>query len=50
MEKKSIVPCSEFRYALINSDTLLEKKFFSHPLALQKLSLFLMEIYKVFTI
>lgn len=47
LEKKSIIPCSGFRYVTINSETILEKKYFLHPLALQKLALFLMEIYKV---
>ena len=32
---------------MINSETIIEKKYFLHPLALQKLALFLMEIFKV---
>lgn len=35
------------RYGLMTSETLLEKKFFLHPISLQKLALCLMEIYQV---
>lgn len=34
LEKKAILPCSDFRYVNISSDTLQEKKFFSHPFSL----------------
>ena len=35
------------RYGLITNESLLEKKFFLHPISLQKLALCLMEIYQV---
>ena len=46
IEKKHISTNPEMRYAVIYNDNLQEIKFFQHPLALQKLALFVMEAYK----
>ena len=46
IEKKSIYPAQGLRYAIIYNDNLQEVKFFQYPLALQKLALFVMEIYQ----
>jgi len=46
IEKKSILPAQELRYAIMYNDNLQEVKFFQYPLALQKLALFVMDAYK----
>ena len=42
---KKVIPCTHFRYSIINTDVLSEIKIFQHPLSLQKLALFIMEAY-----
>lgn len=46
IEKKAISPVTEFRYAIISSDTLTQTKFFHHPLAMKKLNCFIQEAYQ----
>jgi cell division control protein 45 len=45
IDKKAINPTNEFRYSIIPSDSLTQTKFFHHPLALKKLTCFIMEAY-----
>ncbi|CAI2361197.1 unnamed protein product [Moneuplotes crassus] len=42
---KIVKPCTYFRYAIIKNDILAEVKLFHHPMAIQKLALFVMEAY-----
>ncbi len=42
---KKVKPCTYFRYAIVPNDVLAEVKLFQHPLAIQKLALFIMEAY-----
>lgn len=46
IEKKAISPASEFRYAIISSDSINQIKFFHHPLAIKKLNCFIQEAYQ----
>ena len=46
IEKKSIYPAQEIRYAVMQSESLQEIKFFQNPLGLQRLALFVMDAYK----
>jgi cell division control protein 45 len=45
IDKKAIQPCNNFRYSIINTDVNEEIKYFQHPLSLEKLALFVMDIY-----
>jgi cell division control protein 45 len=42
---RKVKPCTHFRYAIVKNDILAEIKLFHHPLAIQKLALFIMEAY-----
>lgn len=44
---KAILPCTTFRYAIIENDKISEAKIFQYPLAIQKLALFVQEVYEV---
>lgn len=46
IEKKAISPVTDFRYAIISSDSLTQTKFFHHPLAIKKLNCFIQEAYQ----
>lgn len=43
---KKIRPCTKFRYWIISNDTLAASKIFQYPMAIQKLALFIMDVYK----
>jgi cell division control protein 45 len=43
---KEIKPCTSFRYTILSNDSLPETKIFQHPLAIQKLAIFVMEAYR----
>lgn len=43
---KKVMPCTRFRYAIINNDSIAQAKIFQYPMAIQKLALFIMEAYK----
>lgn len=45
MSSNEVIPRSYFRYAILKDDILSEVKLFHHPLAIQKLALFIMEAY-----
>lgn len=45
IDKKKITPSSNFRYAIINNDLSDDIKYFQNPLSLEKLSLFIMNLY-----
>ena len=45
LDKRKINPSSNFRYAIINNDLSDDIKYFQNPLSLEKLSLFVMNIY-----
>ncbi len=45
IDKKKITPSSNFRYAIINNDLSDDIKYFQNPLSLEKLSLFVMNLY-----
>lgn len=46
LEKRFINPCASFSYAIIKGDSFEQRKYFKHPMALQKLALFIIEVYK----
>jgi hypothetical protein len=43
---KKVTPTSNFRYAIIDNDSLSETKIFQYPMAIHKLTLFIMEAYQ----
>lgn len=45
IDKRKITPSSNFRYAIINNDLSDDIKYFQNPLSLEKLSLFVMNLY-----
>jgi len=45
LDKRKITPSSNFRYAIINNDLSDDIKYFQNPLSLEKLSLFVMNLY-----
>jgi cell division control protein 45 len=45
IDKKKITPSNNFRYAIINNDLSDDIKYFQNPLSLEKLSLFVMNLY-----
>jgi cell division control protein 45 len=45
IDKRKINPSSNFRYAIINNDMSDDIKYFHNPLSIEKLSLFIMNIY-----
>lgn len=45
IDKKKITPSSNFRYAIINNDLSDDIKYFHNPLSLEKLTLFVMNLY-----
>jgi len=47
MERKEINPNNDFRYAILNQQKTKINKFFLNPMALQKLSVFIMDLYRV---
>ena len=46
IERRAIHPSTYFRYAIMNQQKIKTNKFFMHPMALQRLSVFIMDIYK----
>ena len=45
LDKRSITPSRDFRYAIINSDISEDTKYFHYPLSLEKLALFVMDTF-----
>jgi len=45
IDKRKITPSTNFRYAIINNDLSDDIKYFQNPLSLEKLSLFVMNLY-----
>ena len=46
LTNKKVKPSTKFRYWIISNDSLAEAKIFQYPLAIQKLALFIMDVYK----
>jgi len=46
VEKNEVKPFSSFRYVCMNKDNTRDQKFFQHPLSLQKLGVFICQIYQ----
>ncbi|EGR33194.1 hypothetical protein IMG5_206854 [Ichthyophthirius multifiliis] len=46
IERDLITSCSDFRFVKLNNDTNTQNVYFQHPYSLQKLAVFLMDIYK----
>lgn len=46
LEKKAIIPATDFNYSIIQSDALEQTKYFHHVQSLKKLAIFCMEAHK----